>query len=185
MNDANNLMSLAAYAKRRGVSSVAVSKAVSTGRLTQSVVRDERGAPKIGDPELADREWEENTRPRVDKPPTSLATSTDALNVPDYLVSRARREAAAARREETQADLAQLDLAQRRGELVSVADIRAEVEARYARVRTRVLGVPSGVAQRLPHVTDEIVTVLEDEIREALEELANHLGLEGNAAGDE
>jgi hypothetical protein len=185
MNDANNLMSLAAYAKRRGVSSVAVSKAVSTGRLTESVVRDERGVPKIGDPELADREWEENTRSRVDKPTASPARSPEALNVPDYLVSRARREAAAALREEAQAELVQLELAERKGELVEVAEIRAEVEARYARVRTRVLGVPARAAQRLPHIADEMVPVIEDAIREALEELASRLGLEGNGVGDE
>jgi hypothetical protein len=56
MNHADNLMSLAAYANRRGVSAVAVLKAVTTGWLAESVVKDARGAPKIGDPELADRE---------------------------------------------------------------------------------------------------------------------------------
>lgn len=184
MNDADNLMSLAAYAKRRGVSSVAVSKAVSTGRLADSVVRDARGAPKIADPELADREWEENTRPRADKPSATLAPPAGALDVPDYMESRARREAAAARREAAQAEMAELDLKERRGELIAVADVRAEVEARYERVRTRVLGVPSQAAQLLPHLAGEMVPVLESEIREALEELANLIGLEGDATVD-
>ena len=184
MNDASNLMSLAAYAKRRGVSTAAVSKAVATGRLTDSVVRDPRGAPKIGDPDLADLEWGSNTRPRADKPSAAPTRPAD-LDVPDYMESRARREAAAARREAAQAEMAELDVAERRGELVAVAEIRAEVDARYARVRTRVLGVPSRAAQRLPHIAAEMVPVIEEAIREALEELANRLGLEGNAASDE
>jgi hypothetical protein len=41
------MMSLTAYAARRGVSPKAVSKAVAAGRLDKSVVRDEHGAPKI------------------------------------------------------------------------------------------------------------------------------------------
>lgn len=63
------MMSLTDYAKRRGVSTVAVSKAVARGRLSASVTRDERGQPKISDPDLADREWEERTRKRADMPP--------------------------------------------------------------------------------------------------------------------
>jgi hypothetical protein len=176
MNDANNLMSLAAYAKRRGVSSVAVSKAVSTGRLTESVVRDERGAPKIGDPELADREWEENTRPRVDKPLTWPATSPEALDVPDYLVSRARREAAAARREAAQAEMAEIELAERKASLVPVAEARANMIDKFTVVKTRLLGVPTRVAQRMPHVAAEAVPVIDALLREALEELAADVG---------
>lgn len=50
-------MSQRAYAKRRGVSQAAVSRAVQSGRLKASV------APGggIADPDLADREWDANT----------------------------------------------------------------------------------------------------------------------------
>lgn len=57
-------ISLREYARHRaargfvGTSAAAVSKAVASGRLVKSVVRDHRGQPKIADPELADREWE-------------------------------------------------------------------------------------------------------------------------------
>lgn len=183
-------ISLTAYAKRRGVSPVAVSKAVTTGRLTASVVRDERGAPKIADPDLADREWAANTRPRIDHPPApaaegpppaprsrrqsrhavpmaAVAEDDDPARprVPDYNESRARREAALA-------DMAELEVAERRGALVPVDEARAEVRERYTRVRTRLLGVPSRVAQRLPHVAGEVVPFLDELLREALEELA-------------
>lgn len=57
-------LTLTAYAARRGCSVKSVSRAVATGRLVDSVGRDEHDRPTIIDPELADREWEENTRGR-------------------------------------------------------------------------------------------------------------------------
>jgi hypothetical protein len=173
-------LSLSAYAKRRGVSHVAVSKAIAAGRLTASVVRDDRGAPKIADPELADREWAANTRPRIDHPAAAdLAGEPPAPaprvarppagaprpDVPDYNESRARRESALA-------DMAEIEVAERRGDLVSVDEARADVVSRFTVVRTRLLGVPSRVAQRLPHLAGEVVPIIDELLREALEELA-------------
>src|SRR5262245_29320076 len=138
-------ISLRAYAEQRGVSPEAVSKAVAAHRLRDSVVTVD-GEPKIADPELADREWEANTRPRADRP---VAAAPDAprqpapelpADVPDYMESRARREAAAARREAAQADLAELDVDERRGELVSAAEARQDVIDMFATVKTRILG---------------------------------------------
>jgi hypothetical protein len=180
------VISLSAYAKRRGVSHVAVSKAIAAGRLTASVVRDERGAPKIGDPELADREWAANTRPRIDHPTAEVADApvhaprtarapagAPRPDVPDYNESRARRESALA-------DMAEIEVAERRGELVPVDEARADVVSRFTVVRTRLLGVPSRVAQRLPHLAGEVVPVLDELLREALEELA----VDGSATHD-
>jgi hypothetical protein len=53
-------ISLSAYAKHRGVSKQAVSKAVERERLKQSVVIID-GRPRIANVELADREWAQNT----------------------------------------------------------------------------------------------------------------------------
>lgn len=193
-------LSLTAYARRRGVSAVAVSKAVASGRLSASVVRDERGAPKIGDVELADREWTANTRPRIDHPaeaappaaaerkprprsaaapPAPPAPRAASGGVPDYHESRARREAAAARRESALADVAELDAEERKGELVSVDEARADVIEMFSIVRTKLLGIPSRVAQRLPHVATEVVPVVDDLLREALEELAEEAEEDG------
>lgn len=175
-------LSLTAYAKRRGISVVAVSKAVAAGRLSACIVRDDRGAPKIGDVELADAEWTANTRPRIDhpleepaadeQPKEPKAELAKSLEVPDYSVSRALREAAAARRESALADIAELDALERKGELVSADEARSEVIDRYTLVKTRLLGVPSRVAQRLPELATTIVPVIDECLREALEELA-------------
>src|SRR5687768_15296661 len=56
-------MSLRAYAVRRNVSLAAVQKAIKEGRLEKSL-GEVRGRRAIVDPDLADREWAERTRPR-------------------------------------------------------------------------------------------------------------------------
>lgn len=161
-------MSLRAYAKRRGVSPEAVSKAVAEGRLVSSVVRV-RGQPKIADAAEADREWAQNTAPRpVVESPADVAGA--------YQASRALREAAAARRETAQAELAELELAERRGAMIPAEQARADVHEAFSLVKTRLLGVPSRVGQRLAHCAEEVVPVVEELIREALEELASRAG---------
>lgn len=151
-------MSLRAYAKRRGVVVESVSQAVKEERLRESVVRV-RGEPKIADPELADREWEANTRPRVDR----------AAAASPLLEPRRRREQAAA-------ELAELALAQRRGEVILIADARRDVMEKFAIVKARILAVPARAAQRLPHLASAIMPVFTELLHEALEELADNGG---------
>lgn len=189
-------ITLTAYAARRGVSPKAVSKAVAAGRLVESVVRDDHGDPKISDPVLADREWEANTRTRIDRPVTPPRAAVVPIpevaarwtppdrppssDVPDYNESRALREAAAARREAAKADLAELDVAERKGELVPADEARAVLVDKFTIVKTRILGVPARVAQRMPHLAAEIVPVIDELLRDALEELADD-GPDGDA----
>lgn len=183
-------MSLRTYARHRGVSVEAVSKAITAGRLRESVVKVD-GQPKIASIEIADTEWIANTRPRVDHPPvpprpmpsTSRDASEfggDADDPPDYNRSRAVREAHAARREAALADMAEIEVAEKREELVPVAEARAYITDKFTVVKTRILGVPSGVAQRLPNLAAEVVPVMDSLLREVLEELAiDHDGGDG------
>lgn len=173
-------MSLRSYAKRRGVSVEAVSKAITAGRLRESVVTVD-GKPKIANAELADREWEANTRPRIDqrtpakKPAVDVVVSEDETlpsDVPNYNVSRAVREAAAARRENALADMAELEAAEKKGELVPVAEARADMINTFTTVKTKILGVPTRVAQRFPQLGADVVPVIDALLREVLEELA-------------
>jgi hypothetical protein len=176
----NKAMSLREYARRRGVTAEAVSKAIMAGRLAESVVRV-KGQPKISDPKLADREWEANTRPRVDLPPPTQesdepAPAADDQNPPDYYVSRAKREAAAARREAALAELAELDVAERRGELVDANEMAEKFVEVVTVAKTKLLGVPARVKQRLPHVATEDIRLIDELVREALEDLADGEG---------
>lgn len=183
-------ISLREYARLRGVSAEAVSKAVTAGRLRESVVQV-GGKPKIGDVELADREWGANTRPRADMPlppkrgarPTEDGDEALPEGVPSYNVSRAVREFHASRRECALADGAEIDVAEKKGELVSVPEARDYVTKKFAAVKTRILGVPSRMAQRLPELAAEVVPVVEELLREALEELAAEDG--GDAEGED
>src|ERR1700760_341605 len=102
-------MSQAEYARRRGVSKEAVSKAIAQGRLRASTMVVD-GRAKIADPDLADQEWDAATRPQPGMPRGEFGS-----DIPDLAESVARRAAAAARREETEAELAALELAERRG----------------------------------------------------------------------
>ncbi len=194
-------MSLSEYARRRGVSVEAVSKAVKAGRLRGSIVTVD-GKPKIADAELADHEWEANTRPRIDHPPPRPAppppakepkkrrrsnaadepeaepdgdeSDDDGLpeGVPRYDVSRAIREHHAARREGALADVAEIERDKIRDELVPVDEARAYMEDKFTVVKTRLLGVPSRVAQQLPELASQVEPVVDKLIREVLEELA-------------
>lgn len=195
-------MDLSEYAKRRGVSKVAVSKAVASGRLRASVVRDDRGNPKIGDVDLADQEWAEKTRPRVDNRPTKPPPVSEQArkkpspraeprhapapapapekhaslvqaSTPDYHESRAIREAAEARRAVALAEMAELDAAERRGDLVPVDQARSDVESLLASLRTKVMAIPSRVAQRIAGDQGRRASaIVEELVREALEDMA-------------
>jgi hypothetical protein len=85
-------------------------------------------------------------------------------DVEPIAVSKARIAQAAAERVE-------IELAQLKSSVVDVDQARKDVMDAYAIVRTRLLGVPSRLAQRLA-VAPEIVHAVDEHIREALEDLA-------------
>jgi phage terminase Nu1 subunit (DNA packaging protein) len=156
--EAKKFVSLSAYAKRRGVSPNAVTKAIQSGRLRESVAM--KGARQvIVDVELADREWAANTQ-------SSVRTLRAIAGMSDIGVSRARFEAA-------RAELAELDLAERKGELVKASDVADKFIEVVGSAKTKLLGLAVRVKQRLPHIAAEDVQVIDDLVREALEGLAD------------
>jgi hypothetical protein len=168
-----------------GVSRQAVYKAIKTGRVP--VVRTADGRELLKSETLRE-EWEANTQTRVGvgpKPPAGekefpperpkrqpeppeprrLTEAEPGDIVPDYNESRARTEY-------LKAELLELERKEKEGLLVRAA----EVEAKWVEVitisRTKVLGVPSKAKQRIPDLTQDQIAILEDIVREALEELA-------------
>ncbi len=89
-----------------------------------------------------------------------------AEGVPPYDDSRARTEW-------ERANLLELDRKMKEGELLP----RAEVERTWANVaaivKTKLLGVPSRAKHQLPHLSLDDVAVLDELIRESLEEVAD------------
>lgn len=114
-----NLITQAEYAKHRGVSEPAVSKAIKAGRI--SLIDG-----KI-DPVAADAQWARNSRARAHVGTSQHqrvgADADDGPGAEDYWASRSRRENA-------EADIATMKAAEMRGELVRKADVdRASFEA--------------------------------------------------------
>lgn len=167
-------ISLRAYARHRGVSAEAVSKAVKEDRLVESVVMVD-GKPKIFDIELADLEWKSNTRPRVGYGASDEeedGAAPDETGLPSYEQSVRLRAMHAARREGALADIAEIDVAEKREELVPVAEARRFMADKFTTAKTKILGVPTRVAQRLPDLADRVVPVVKELVREVLVELA-------------
>ena len=161
-------LSVRAYARHRGCAPTAVDQAIRAGRLVLSIVRDEAGHPKIADPALADREWKASTRADMVplSGPTAPRTSrVDGGDTPSLAVARARLD-------EAKAALAELDLAERQGELVSVAEIDSRLVGLFRRCMTRILGVPSRARQQDPALTAAQIVLIDSLLREALDELA-------------
>ncbi len=77
------------------------------------------------------------------------------------------------RREMAQAELAELDLAARRGETMTVAQYDAVVSSAFSRVRSRLLNLPGKIAgegELKPR--EELIAVAQRLVNEALKELA-------------
>jgi phage terminase Nu1 subunit (DNA packaging protein) len=177
-------MSQRAYGKRRGVSHVAVQRAVNSGRLRASVNED----GQIVDPDLADREWDAATDlskapgyvreraaaraapapafdvvgvigPETDAPPSARAGMTLAEASAVEKVWKARQ--------------AELNYRQDAGELVPARDVDAKLQDVFRTCRTKLLGLPSRARQALPHLTVADLGTIENLVREALEELAS------------
>lgn len=180
----------AAYAKRRGVSAMAVSKAISTGRLRESVILID-GTAKIRDPDLADREWARNTD--VSQAPTyvqereaaraaaaatspfaahSLVVSAGPARPPEESDPGSELSRAGAAVKLWDARMRELKYREAAGELVPAASVRAQLAKVFGACKTKLLGIPSQAKQALPHLSIADLEKLGEIVRESLEGLA-------------
>jgi phage terminase Nu1 subunit (DNA packaging protein) len=161
-------LSLRAYARHRkerglpGTTLYAVQAARDSGRLGGALDRSGR----IISAEAADAAWLASTN--ADMVPTSGLTAPAAAHAaaPSPLAEARARQATAG------ATLAELELAEKRGQLVRIDD----VEARWADIvtiaRTKLMGLPARARLRDRTLTAKQVAMLDALVREALEELA-------------
>jgi phage terminase Nu1 subunit (DNA packaging protein) len=82
-------------------------------------------------------------------------------------------ENARRRKERALADLRELEVRKKRGNLVDADAVATEWTNVLRQVRARVVAVASRVHARLPHLTAHDASVLDEELRLALAELAN------------
>lgn len=167
-------LSVAQYAKHRGVTPPTVYMAIKKGRLSLSIANG-----KIIDVALADQEW---------------AANTDLNKAPAYVKDRARLNAvvarpphettggpapqgsiadASAREKHWKAVTAEINAREAAGELVKKADVRQAYDSVFLACRSHFLGIPTRLRQLRPHLTLEDLAALEALVREALEALAH------------
>lgn len=200
---ANQPQSMRAYGRHRkerglpGGNAVAVSRAIATQRLLQSVVVV-GGESKILDFTLADTEWERNTdRSRA---PTSVKEQAEAVTSAAVTSARvttagvtAPREGprkqgtlnltqAAAREKNARADLAELEFGEKAGKLVPAQDVEKAWTEIVTQVRTSVLSVPSKAKLAMPHLTHADLARLNDLLCGALEAIAEQKPASSGAA---
>lgn len=174
----STLMSMRQYAKKRGVSPEAVSKAVRTGRI--STVNDEKGQRKIN-PDVADREWAQNSEgirpnygiPSSEPQPEEQPQAEEKPKGPSVHQSAAVLKA-------YQARLAKLEFEEKAGKLISAEEVKRESFKTARGVRDALMGIPDRVSAEFAGETDQfaIRKRLETEIRQALESLATQLETE-------
>jgi hypothetical protein len=185
------MMGIKEYARHRGrlglpgATAAAVRAAIKTGRLAISLTADHK---KIQSATQADAEWAATTNadrvpltgptaPANTPPSAAPAPAVDGEAAPPEAAPPVNELAAArARREAAGAELAEIALAQKRGELVRARDMEAHMADVFLRCRTRILGVVPRLREQDPTVTAAQLDLIDALIREALEELASGRG---------
>lgn len=187
------LISKADAARALGVTPPAVYKAIKDGRL--SVVRTSDGRELVNSDTMRD-EWHSKTQKRIGvgpKPPggtvertplrpaeirrneAALAPPRPAAEplarttepIPDYNESRARTE-------HLKAELLELERKEKEKILVKADEIEAKWVEIVTLVRTKLLGIPTKAKQRIPDLDTDAIGILDDIVRECLEDLATN-----------
>lgn len=179
------LMGLREYSRHReanslpGVSLRAVQKAIETGRIT--TIADDKGRIKI-DPEVADIQWGRNTDPdqsaraNVGREPILPGVGGDP-GPPQGAGGPGHNSLywdARTRREQAEAEKAEIQLKEMSGELVERAAVRRAAYESGRLLRDMLLALPGTLAQDLAAIAgaQEIEVRLRDELRKVLDQVA-------------
>lgn len=179
------LIKVAAFAARMGVSPQAVRKAISEGRLKESVQRE--GRSYLIDDETGFAEWDRNTAPQfqrgrmAERQQAQAAVTPPPAGVQSKIPSQAQ---AAAVRTWYQAKLLELDLKQRNEELVPASDMQRVRYESGRRVRDAILRlgplmigeIARAAGGLTPEQRSEVLLVIERHHVKALEALADGNG---------
>lgn len=161
-----------------------VQKAVQEGKIRKNVVKEGRRY-FVTNAEAADAEWAGNRAPlahMMNLPsgttmgrgrPKGSRTTTPEEDTPTRAESQARKEAA-------QAELAELELQEKRREVVQVEEVATEWFTRARQMRDAMEAIPARVVERLlaelgqvnKQARVSVRMILEDEVKGALGDLA-------------
>jgi hypothetical protein len=172
------LISQREYARRRGISHVAVQRAINSGRITTVGWRI--------DPERADREWRENTdqskpRNRITGDPRHTRAPGEPprpMDLDGAGGGRSGAQASYARahiaREFYMAQLAKLELERRSGEVVRADEVKVAAFNMTRETKERLRAFPGRVAAAIAATqdVDEVKRILEEEIDRVCREIS-------------
>jgi hypothetical protein len=150
-------LSVAAYARLRGVTRQAVEQRIGDGRLTTSVNRS-NGRWRVIDVERANHEWDATGRQRIDH--------MNGHAAPSKLAEATMRERAA------RAQLIEFQLAVQQGEYERVRVVEHRWAAAIIATRGALLALPSRAKALMPHTSAADLSRWDKLIRECLQELA-------------
>lgn len=180
-------LSLRAYAKHRACALSAVQRAIASGRLQPpAIAKDGQGHWKVTDAAAADAQWQANTH--GEKAPIAVQMREAARAAPpapprpppgDDPLEEVSPLEARVRLDLAKAQIAELELAERKGELVETEAMKVHLADVLTRVRARLLGIPVRAKQQLPHLNVSDIGSLDTLVREALEELTSELEATG------
>ena len=158
---------LRAYARHRAVNPSQVSRAVRSGRLSNSVTWTNR-RPWINDVALADREW---------------AAATDLTKAPASVLDRDRNQGAddgsghvsdyVAREKFWRSKNAQLEYERKTGMLINAQSVEELWADKVTLCRTQLLALPRKLKALIPDLTLHQVNIIDQQVREALQVLAS------------
>ena len=162
------LVGVGEYAKHRGVTRKAVYAALRTGAIVAA-------GGKV-DVAAADAAWAANVAPEPEQLKRSRAAPGPERNADSGDAAADSGEsfnAATTRKAIAAASLAELHLAHRRGELVSVVEVQREWFRLGRATRDRLLGLPDRISADLAALADqhEVRVYLDRELRAALSDL--------------
>lgn len=186
-------MGLREFGRFIDLSGEAIRKAIKTGRIPANLIGEitlgsGRTRPVIKDPEAARAAMDKNTSPNYRQDSAAISRGRAAVgrgvsgieaqqaaapvaapagggSAPSIVQSRAITEAYKAR-------LAKLEYEEKSGKLVNADEVKIRLSGMVSTARSRLLGVPSKAKGRIPHLTVDEIALLDELVREALEDVA-------------
>ena len=160
------LVTAAQFSRDIKVTKAAVSKALKSGRLDEAKVNRDGKVFLVKD--KAFNIWEQTSdpsQPRARKKDVVKTIGGSGEDVPSFNESRAKREAMMAR-------LAEIDVEEREKLLVPSEEVKNAWIQLVTIAKTKVLGIPTKAKQRIPDLDKGAMALLDEIVRETLEDLA-------------
>lgn len=166
-------ITVAEFAKIKGVSPTAVHKAIDSGRLVNCLIKDPRYKKPRIDPVVAAQEWERNTdhskrTTGKDLRPAEQRPEPFEKNPGGQQPATAKQVA-----DSYKARLLKLEYDKKTGALIDAEKVKIEWFRLVTEAKNKVLSIPSKAKASIPALTNADIAIIDRICREALEEIAN------------